>query len=484
MKSILVVGGGTTGLISALILKQRFPEKEVNIVKSEKVGILGVGEAATEHWKSFMDYVGISYKEVIKKADATIKYAVKFSNFNKEDYFHNTTVPLADMTLISQYHAGYAYHISNKDSQYKTIDKCVLDGTMLKSFLDNDECPTNQFHFNTFKLNDYLTELCLNRNIKIITDDITNCVYSSNGSIESLTGEKDNYDYDFYIDCSGFGKIVINKLGAEWKSYRDYLKMNEAIAFPTNDTDDYPLYTNIRGMKSGWMWNSPVFGRYGNGYVYDNDYMNAEEAQKEVEQTLGKEVKIAKNVKFEPGCLKKSWIKNCVAVGLSSSFVEPMEASTISVSINQIFLLMHYLENYSEKDIEDYNNKTTSIMENLRDFIFIHYMVDRKDTSFWKSVQNLEQPDSLKERLSKWKHRLPIAEDFTDTDYHIFKPANWINVMYGLNMFNVDKIKKEYLSYSETLRNHIEDIIKSQFSYYNQTRIGHKEYLNKIRGTL
>jgi len=161
-----------------------------------------------------------------------------------------------------------------------------------------------------------------------------------------------------------------------------------------------------------------------------------------------------------------------------------MEASTISVSINQVFLLMHYLENYSQKDIEDYNKKTSSIMENIRDFIFIHYMVDREDTSFWKSVKRVDMPDSLKEKFDRWKHRLPIQEDFTDTNYHIFRPANWINVMYGLNMFDIDKIKKEYLSYSETLRNHIESIINSQFQYYNQPRIGHKEYLNKVRGIL
>jgi len=485
MKKILIVGGGTTGLTTALILKQRFPNYDISLVKSEKIGIIGVGEAATEHWRSFIDFCNIPYKELIKKSDATIKYAVKFKGFTEKDYIHNTTYVLTDLTLLSQFYAGYAYHIINKNDQTEMSDSSISENKINKNFLDYDVCPTNQFHFNTFKLNEFLTELCIKRNIKFYTDDITNVITDENNKIVKVTGKQFEYEYDFFIDCSGFQKVLISKLGAKWLSYKKYLKMNEAIAFPTKDTEEYPLYTTITAMNSGWMWQAPVYGRWGNGYVYDNNYMNAEKAQEEVENHLGHKIEIFKNIKFDPGCLDKVWINNCVALGMSASFVEPMEASTISVGINQAFLLMHYLENYNQQDIENYNNTTQMIMENIRDFIFIHYLVKKDDTDFWKNIKNVEMPDSLKTKMESWKNRLPIKEDFKNTNYYIFRPQNFINVMYGLGLIDSEKVKKEYYGYSEDKRNYIENLIKEEKKQnLNQTFLNHKQYLNTIRNTL
>ena len=165
------------------------------------------------------------------------------------------------------------------------------------------------------------------------------------------------YQSDFYIDCTGFKKLLISKLGAKWVSYKKYLPMNEAIAFATKDTKEYPPYTLANAMKAGWMWRIPTQGRWGNGYVFNNKYINAKEAQKECEKYLGHSIKVAKNIKFEAGVLDKVWIGNCVAIGLSSSFIEPLEASSIGISIQQSFLLMHLITNYYKNDIDLYNKK-------------------------------------------------------------------------------------------------------------------------------
>jgi flavin-dependent dehydrogenase len=485
MKKILIVGGGTTGLTTALILKQRFTNYDISLVKSEKIGILGVGEAATEHWRSFIDYCDISYEELIKQSDATIKYGVKFKGFTELDYIHNTTAVLTEQAVLSQFYAGYAYHIIKKNNQLEMADNNILKNKISTYFLHNNICPTNQFHFNTFKLNEFLLKLCKQRNIKIYTDEIVDVLFNEKKEISKLKGKKFEYEYNFYIDCSGFQKVLISKLGAKWLSYKQYLKMNEAIAFPTKDTEEYPLYTTITAMNSGWMWQAPVYGRWGNGYVYDNNYMNAEKAKEEVENLLGHKIEIFKNIKFDPGCLDKVWINNCVALGISASFVEPMEASTISVGINQAFLLMHYLENYNQQDIENYNNTTQKIMENIRDFIFIHYLVKKNNTDFWKNIKNVEMPDSLKTKMESWKNRLPIKEDFKNTNYYIFRPQNFINVMYGLGLFDTEKIKKEYYSYSEEKRLYIENLLKNEKeTILKQPTINHKQYLNIIRNNI
>lgn len=481
MSILNIVGGGTTGLTTALILRQRFPNLKINLIKSEKIGILGVGEGATEHWNDFASYCNLSHIDIIKKCDATVKVAIMYENFTPKKYAHNVTSVLSQQTKIAQYQAGYAYHIINDNNQIEMADQNIIENKIFESHFNNKTTPSNQFHFNTFKLNEYLIQICKERNINIITDDIKDVILNEKGFIETIKGADNDYKADFFIDCTGFQRLLISKLGAKWQSYKKYLRMNEAIAFPTKDTDEYPIYTTIIAMNNGWMWRTPVWGRWGNGYVYDNNYMNAEQAKKEVESFLKHEIEIFKNVKFDPGCLDKTWIKNCLALGISASFVEPLEASTISVGISQAFLFMHFFENYNEKDIEEYNNKTNHIMENIRDFVFIHYLTKKENTQFWKDIKNIEMPETLKNKMEKWKHRLPIEEDFKETNYYVFWPSNFINVMYGLDLFNKENIKKEYLSYSKDVRTYVENCIKQEKEEYKLPRINHKKYLQLIR---
>ena len=481
MSILNIVGGGTTGLTTALILRQRFPNLKINLIKSEKIGILGVGEGATEHWNDFASYCNLSHIDIIKKCDATVKVAIMYENFTPKKYAHNVTSVLSQQTKIAQYQAGYAYHIINDNNQIEMADQNIIENKIFESHFNNKTTPSNQFHFNTFKLNEYLIQICKERNINIITDDIKDVILNEKGFIETIKGADNDYKAECFIDCTGFQRLLISKLGAKWQSYKKYLRMNEAIAFPTKDTDEYPIYTTIIAMNNGWMWRTPVWGRWGNGYVYDNNYMNAEQAKKEVESFLKHEIEIFKNVKFDPGCLDKTWIKNCLALGISASFVEPLEASTISVGISQAFLFMHFFENYNEKDIEEYNNKTNHIMENIRDFVFIHYLTKKENTQFWKDIKNIEMPETLKNKMEKWKHRLPIEEDFKETNYYVFWPSNFINVMYGLDLFNKENIKKEYLSYSKDVRTYVENCIKQEKEEYKLPRINHKKYLQLIR---
>ena len=273
----------------------------------------------------------------------------------------------------------------------------------------------------------------------------------------------------------------MSKLGCKWNSYKEYLPMNEAIAFPTKDTEEYTPYTLSKAMSSGWMWRIPTFGRWGNGYVFNNNYINAEKAKEECEKYLGYKVEIAKNIKFEAGALEKAWIGNCVAIGLSSSFIEPLEASSIGTSIQQSFLLMHLLINYRQTDIDLYNLKFKDIVENIRDFVLLHYKVNKKDSKFWKDLK-LNLPKSLSDNLNKWKHRLPLQEDFLG-GYRLFNAPNFTVLLKELNLIDKNLIKKEYEMLSEVYKTYIKNNIQNHINntYYNKNLIGHKEYLNFIR---
>lgn len=472
VNSVLVVGGGTAGLISALIIKNRFSKLKVDVVKSNEIGIIGVGEGSTEHWKEFMNFCNISLEELLKETDATFKYGVMFDGWTKNPYFHNIDAYLNNIKL-GQYLGAYAYSIINDLEPKKYTNGNCFENKILPNSLPN------QFHFNTFKLNNFLLKKCREININIFEDEIKN-ITIKNKNIFYLKSKNKKYKYDFYIDATGLKKLLISKLGSKWISYKKYLPMNEAIAFPTGDTDEYIPYTLSKAMNAGWMWRIPTRGRWGNGYVFNNKYINAEQAKKECEKYLGYKVEIAKNIKFEAGALEKAWLGNCVAIGLCSSFIEPLEASSIGTSIQQSFLLIHLLINYKQSDIDLYNKRFKYIVENTRDFVLLHYKVNKKTSEFWKNLK-LNLPKTLSNNLNKWKHRLPIQEDFPG-NYQLFNAANFTVLLKELNLIDKKLVKKEYEALSDGYKKYIntimEEYIKNRSS--NKNAIGHKEYLKNI----
>lgn len=473
MKKILIVGGGTAGLIAALIIKNKFSKLDVHIVKSDDIGIVGVGEGSTEQWREFMSFCNISLKELLTETDATFKYGIMFEGWTKKPYFHNIGGPIGNIKA-GQYLSGYAYSIiNNLDPKKYTNGHCFINKII-------PDAPPNQFHFNTFKLNAFLLQKCLKADIKIFTDEITK-VHTHKNNITYLTGKKKKYKYDFYIDSTGFKKLLMSKLNCKWKSYKEYLPMNEAIAFPTADTEEYTPYTLSKAMSAGWMWRIPTQGRWGNGYVFNNKYLNAHQAQKECEKYLGFKVKVAKNIKFEAGTIDKAWMGNCVAIGLSSSFIEPLEASSIGTSIQQAFLLIHFLINYRQTDIDLYNERFTEIVENTRDFVILHYMIKKKDSKFWKKLK-LKVPKTLQNNLNKWKHRLPIQEDFAG-GYKLFNAPNFTLLLKELGLVDRKLIKKEYEMASKDLKDYTKKGVKEYMNatYYSKDVIGHKEGLEKFK---
>lgn len=469
-EKIIIVGGGTAGLVSALVLKTRFPQKSIEIIKSDNIGIIGVGEGTTEHWNHFMQMVGIDYRTLVKETDATFKYGVMFDGWKDRPFLHSIPDDVNNLR-IGQYLSGYGFLIGNK----KSIEHLNPIGAW-EGKLDLDRS-IYQFHFNTHKLNDFLLKLCVDRGITIHTDDITD-VSVSNNKITSIKSKNNNYTADFFIDCTGFKKLLISKLGSQWQSYSKWLKVNEAIAFQTPDTDEYNPYTLAKAMDYGWMWRIPVWGRWGNGYVFDNNFISADQAKQEVEKLLGIKINVAKNIQFDPGRLEKSWIGNCVAIGLSSNFVEPLEATSIGSAIQQTFLLMHYISNYDESSVNQYNKKVNLVLDNVRDFIILHYLNNSDKTEFWKKVNNINVPVSLQEKLKRWKHNLPIKEDVADSEYILFFEQNWTNILYGLDHFDTDSIYNEYCALNIEYRKHTEQALSNIYSNNIQS---HKQYLEKIR---
>lgn len=479
VKSLLVVGGGTAGLISAIILKKKL-DIQIDLVHSKDIGIIGVGEGSTEHWKEFMDHVGIDQYTLIKETDATYKSGIMFEGWSHRDYLHSVAKPLNDRT--GQYHYVYSKMIAENITPLSP--KMFWENRIDKTFLNNSQSfPSNQFHFNTHKLNAFLIKIARSIGINVFEDDILDLTLDESGYIDFITGKINRYKYDFYIDSTGFKRFLISKLGGAWKSYSKYLKMKSAITFQTEDTETYNYWTLAKAMDYGWMFNIPVWGRHGNGYIFDSDYINADKAKQEIEKCLEKEIEIGKQFQFDPGALEECWIKNCCAIGVSANFVEPLEASSIGTSIQQSFLLMHRISQYDDAGIKSYNSSVNDVMENIRDFICLHYITDKQSTEFWKDLKNIQIPDSLASKLEAWKHRLPIKEDFNKlSDYILFTDPNFILVMEGLGLFDRSSIKQEFHSLHPSIKHRTEQIITMMQQGNNRLNtIPHKQFIKLIR---
>ena len=481
---ICIVGSGTAGLVSALMMKKRFPDSQVDIVCSKRIGIIGVGEGSTEHWLNFANFVGINAGEMIKACDATFKIGIMFKDWGVPDYMHSIQDGY-NLVWEKNYPIIFGKMVSDGAPAKEMNGEIFWDNKVQKWFLDNNVSPVAQYHFDTFKLNDFLTNIALDRDIAIYHDEITDATLTATGDIDELQSADASYKYDFYIDCTGFKKFLISKLGAKWVSHKEYLKTNSAIVFQTPDTENYNMWSLAKAMDYGWLFRTPVFGRWGNGYIYDDEFLTPEQAKEEVERVLGHEIKIGQHIKFDPGSLDTPWIKNCCAIGLSSSFVEPLEASSIGTSIQQSFLLMHKLVNYNQDVIDKYNKSFTDIVHNIRDFILLHFVCPRRDTAFWRKVADVKLPDSLQKNLNVWRHKMPVADDFDNVSpYVLFKDLHFVFILHGLGLFDQDSIIREYNTMPQGAREHaigvIEDLMNTNKSIQDDT-ITHKQMLQAIR---
>lgn len=444
LDKLAIVGGGTSGLVTALILKKSHPAIEIDLIESDKIGIVGVGEGSTEHWQDFMVHCEINTTELIKETDCTFKYGINFVNWNGDQQNYIQTVSSSfNVESKSGSKFIYSYLIANGGTPKNLVHDYVE-----KSLHRQPYWGINQFHFNTFKLNDFLHRLCEKAGVNILKAEIENITVNEKGEIDELfTAAGEKLKYDFYVDCTGFHRLILKKtLGVAWRSYRKYLPMNSAIAFPTERKEDIESWTLARAMDSGWLWRIPTQNRYGNGYVFNDDFCDFEKAKLEAEKLYNHPIEVAKEIKFDAGCLEKSWVKNCAAIGLSSSFIEPLEASSIGTGIQQAFLFSRLIESYvpgnsySEKV---FNSESDEILENILEFVSLHYLVKRNDTEFWKSVHDLPRPPGLEEKLEIFKNKFPSKSDFMNRRV-LFKEANWILVMHGLGLIDKEIAIKDY----------------------------------------
>lgn len=483
--SLTIVGGGTSGLVAALMLNKSWPKLNITVIESSKIGIIGVGEGTTEHWQKFMNHVGISVPDLFRETGATFKVGIKFTNWNGDQSSYWHAIP-EHFTLTTP-EAGLQYMYMRMVSDNFDPIRMAYKPSVESKHAEPLHLSTAQYHFDTFKLNTYLHKVASERGIKFIDADILDVELDDQGYVSALVDESNQrYTSDFYIDCSGFRRVVGSKLGIEWVNCQEELPMNRAIAFPTPSTPDIPSYTEATAMSSGWMWRIPTQERFGNGYVFCDSFIDEYQAVDEAKVARPDMNDIPRRIKFTPGYVNKFWVKNCAMMGLSSVFVEPLEASSIGTSIQQTFLMIpaifHYTRTDGGKTANRYNLLVDKIAKNVIDFIQLHYFTKRSDSEFWNWCKsNIKMTDFNTETLEYFKNSWPNQHHFNDPML-MFTQINWIPVMHGLRMFNIDLIKQNFDTYLSNYRSITDSELEDDVNFENTIEyFSHREAIDILK---
>jgi tryptophan halogenase len=514
MKNIVIVGGGTAGWITALMLKRKDPGINVTLIESEEIGILGAGEGTTPIFVETMDWLGISLSEFIEKTGCTFKNGIKFTNWTPEGnyYYHNfgSSVPIISpntknsfnqtFNQNSLYYSMTAYNtIKNEESDYSSMINennkvpfvYIGDKEMHNPIYNYDQLAYFSIHFDARKVANFLKEKALDRGIKRIEGRVVDINENKDGNISSLILENSlKVNTDFVFDCSGLSKMFIGKhFNSEWKDLSSKLTTNAAIPFflPKEKSENLPPYTESIAMKYGWVWKIPLQHRYGCGYVYNSNLVSYDNAKKELDEYLGFSVESPRSFNFNAGYYKTPWVKNCISIGLSSGFLEPLEATSIWTSIYFLHILlsdMSQLFDNSQNTLDYYNSRFCRWFEETADFIFLHYMGKRDDTDFWKHYNDKNNiPESIKEIFERWEFSIPTFNEFGSiTDDRGFGLPNWFEVSYGLGLINIDKIKKAFEYNDWEKMNPWFDEIKFNQKALSDISMNHGELIKSLGG--
>jgi tryptophan halogenase len=259
--------------------------------------------------------------------------------------------------------------------------------------------------------------------------------------------------------------------------------MNSAFAFPTAREEDIPSHTLSRALSSGWTWRIPTQDRFGNGYVFCDEFITEGQAIDELQKYYTEPINVGRSFKFSAGYTDKFWIKNCLSLGLAGSFVEPLEASSIGTSLQQAFAfasVLHGWDRGQENIATKYNLHFEAVAKNIIDFVQLHYITKRDDSDFWRSCKSIKLTDFNKETLDYFKNHIPNRSFFTEP-FLLFTEQNWLQVMYGLQLFNIDAISTMWKQQDPVLHSESINMINNAQQFQNNSiAFSHRDALEYL----
>jgi tryptophan halogenase len=447
IKTIAIIGGGTAGWMTAAALsKMLLPENvTVKLVESERIGTIGVGEATIPDIANFNLMLGINEQEFLAATKGTFKLGIEFRDWGKlgDKYFHPFGGHGIDMNGIDFHQYWLHSKQSGNTAKLEDYSICSVAAKQAK-FILPDNNPKSvlshlryAYHFDATAYAAFLRKYAEQRGIVRIEGKVENvATHKDSGNIQSVTLDDGRIiEADFFIDCSGFKALLLDKtLGVKFNDWSHWLPCNRAQAVASERVEPLIPYTISTAKKAGWQWRIPTQHRTGNGHIYCSDFISDDEANQILLEGLdAKPLGDARTIHFQTGCREQFWVKNCVGIGLSSGFLEPLESTSIFLIQQGIarFISLYPNSNLSTVIQDEYNRLMTREFTQVRDFIILHYHATKRDDSpFWNYCRTMPIPDSLQHKIDLFKAGGRVFRD----DQELFSKPSWIAVLLGQNI--------------------------------------------------
>jgi len=501
VKSLAIVGGGSSGWMTALYLNKLFNQTkqkvEITLVESPNIPTIGVGEATVHSVRYYFAAMGLDEKELLKETNATLKNGIMFRNWMKpnedgsmHEYFHSF-----EQQNIANVHDISSAWLMNKKFEQQGYDEAVSISTHLsKKGLGPKNLNSRQYegivpygyHLDAIKMANYMAKVGIKAGIKHLKATVTD-VEIEGENIKSVQTDDGVIIADIFIDCTGFKGLLINKLKAReenWQSYEDALPCNKAVAIQVDypESESPKPYTEATALSNGWVWEIDLLNRRGTGYVYDGNRLTQEQAEEELIEYVGKDKNILRKVHIDMqiGCLKEFWLGNCIAIGLSGGFIEPLESTGLHlINASARLLGTHLTSKTPTQAVRDsFNSIMNGTYEDLKQFIVLHYcLTDRDDTEFWRTVgESAKYCPGLEQKIAVWKSKVCEYMDLAGGYITMFSDENYRAILYGMKHYpdlQVEADKEENAKIFAEFDRRLEQVSKAAMP--------HRDYLSSLR---
>lgn len=443
IKHVVIAGGGSAGWMTAAALKKVFGAKlTISLIESPSIGTVAVGEATIPQIRQFNQLLGIDENAFLAATAGTFKLGIEFLDWGKlkSSYMHPFGPYGVNLNGVQFHH--YWLKRKQQGSDCAILDYC-LEGCLAKQNKFNRSAgqttkgptPINYaFHFDAKRYAQFLQKYALDIGVKHIQGAISKVILNQDtGFIESVALNDDTQiDGELFIDCTGFkGKLISGALHVGFESWRHWLPCDSAIAIAAASIDELKPYTQAKAHKNGWQWQIPLQHRVGNGRVFASEFTDSSSQMDKLLSSLSStSISEPDQLHWHNGRRLKAWHKNCVAIGLSAGFLEPLESTGLQLVQSAIMRLISLFpsKGFSQVDIDIYNRYTKQEIISIRDFIIAHYKVtQRNDSEFWRYCSAMEIPDSLSERIELFRSNGRIFRENNE----LFNELSWFSVLHG-----------------------------------------------------
>jgi tryptophan 7-halogenase len=443
IKRILIVGGGTAGWMTAALLGKLFQGLyEIKLIESEEIGTVGVGESTIPAMKKFNELLELDENDFIRQTQATFKLGIEFVDWLRkgDSYFHSFGVIGQDLGWLRCHQYWLKMRPLDRAadfSAYSINSMAARENKFLRADPKMGESPlghiAHAFQFDAGLYARFLRGYAEARGVVRREGKVADVTLRAGGFVDSVTmADGETITAELFIDCSGFrGLIIEQALKTGYEDWTHWLPCDRAIAIPCTSAGPFTPYTRATARSAGWQWRIPLQHRTGNGHVYSSAHISDEDAEKEFLANLDGEPLASPNrLRFTTGKRRQTWNRNCVAIGLASGFLEPLESTSIYLIQSAVIRMVRLLPDcgFDPATIAEFNRQTDFEYERIRDFIILHYKAtERDDTPFWRHCRDMAVPDTLQRKIDLFAANGRVFRE----DDELFTEESWIQVFLG-----------------------------------------------------